>query len=208
MLVSLPLLGVVLMQSVWMLLLCPSAFRYWGHLWLKTVSFTFDWLGSRGQAAPAQLSMWGQQQLPQTLLGGGVAYGRFEHVNMCVYAWFHTGTEEKAWKSEAEHCQLSQSQLRGKKGRRRGEHSEQHHLLGESRACNLPATMCAWPYPKLDTKVREGVLQALLDYEQGQTMPLPWKKGLTEITSELPVQSWNYSSAEDSSKALAGQFSI
>ena len=67
--------------------------------------------------------------------------------------------------------------------------------------------MCAWPYPKLDTKVWEGVLQALLDYEQGQTMPLPWKKGLRETAGELSVQSWNYSSVEDSTKALAGQFS-
>lgn len=144
MLVFLPLSGFVLMQSVWMLLLRPSVFRYWRHLWLKPEPFTFDGVGSRGQAAPAQLNMWGQQWLHQTLLGGGRLWSIWACEYVCTCAISH-GSTRKGLKEWSWALLTLSVPDKGGKWRRRGEGSEQHHLLGESRACYLPATTCAWP---------------------------------------------------------------
>lgn len=50
--------------------------------------------------------------------------------------------------------------------------------------------------------------EALLNYEQEQIMPVPLQNWFLEIDSKLLVQSWIYNIVEDTTKELAGQFSI
>lgn len=119
------------MQSMTILFLCPSTFKYWDHLWLKSVLHI--WLADK-QRTSSSRTMRNVTEDSSSCFRLSLEVVLFLdslRVWMSMYV-IYTGAEEKSWQNEAEHCQFSQSQLRGTKRRKRGEDNEYHHLFVHS----------------------------------------------------------------------------
>lgn len=188
------------MQSMTILFLCPSTFKYWDHLWLKSVLHI--WLADK-QRTSSSRTMRNVTEDSSSCFRLSLEVVLFLdslRVWMSMYVILHWSRREvlTEWSWALPILPVLIEGNKEEEKRRRQWVSPPFCSL---RAYHHPASVCA----ELDTKMCE---EALLNYEQEQVMPLPLQNWLLEIDSELLVQSWIYSNVEDTTKELAGQFSI